>query len=132
MSKRISVVSWCRGITLNTPQTKTWSKEQLAANDEIERSMVFANFTATDKGRSRLLVATVAQENADYESNANLIAAAPDLLRACEFFLDALDNGVLIRNIDSDDDPGWAIKMLHFVSDLREAAWAVKKAKGGC
>jgi len=73
---------WKRGKTLLTQQTASWTREQRKANDGIEESMIFSNFSQQDQGKSRQLICTVARENYDYEANAQLIASAPELLEA--------------------------------------------------
>jgi hypothetical protein len=70
---------WRQGITLVTPQTRHWSKEQIGENDAHERLRVFAFFRDHDQGRSRELVAECRSE-----ADARLIAAAPALLEALE------------------------------------------------
>jgi len=41
------------GITLITPTTKRWSKEEIAENNKREQCMIFKNFSRKDKGKSR-------------------------------------------------------------------------------
>ena len=72
-------MNWKRGITLMTPTTKRWSKEQIEKNDSIEQTMIFSNFSAMDLGTGRQLICTLNRNNIDYEKNAKLIEAAPDL-----------------------------------------------------
>ena len=76
---------WSQGRTLETPQTRRWTEEQIESNDREERRRVFANFSAQDQGRGRHLVATC-----ETEPDAALIAAAPDLLFAAKQALDLL------------------------------------------
>lgn len=64
------------------------------------------------------------------ESNARLIAAAPELLEALKWFIAALENGLLVRDITKDAQSDWALKMMHFVRDLQKATLAVAKAEG--
>ena len=45
-----------QGATLLTEQTKGWTKEQWGTNEAEERCMVFADFRAWDKGKSRRFV----------------------------------------------------------------------------
>ena len=68
---------WHQGRTLSTEQTRRWTKDEFASNEARERRMVFSNFSATDQGRSRQLVAVF-----EREEDARLGAAAPDLLAA--------------------------------------------------
>jgi len=46
-------VRWQQGRLLLTANTRRWSKEQRDEANDIERCTAFANFTASDKGRSR-------------------------------------------------------------------------------
>lgn len=73
---------WNRGITLNTRQTRQWSQKEIEANNKTEQSLIFANFTSLDEGIGRSLICTVDRINPDYQANARLIAAAPELLEA--------------------------------------------------
>ncbi len=65
---------WTQGVTLVTRDTRQWSAEQIAANDAHERRMVFVNFSSSDEGRGRRLIATC-----EREEDAQLIADAPRL-----------------------------------------------------
>ena len=46
-----------RGYTMLTPQTKRWTPQQWAMNNDIEKMMLFVNQQEEDLGRSRVLVA---------------------------------------------------------------------------
>ncbi len=65
----------------------------------------------------------------DYKT-ACLVSAAPELLEACKWFMDALETGLLVRDITKDSEPSWAIKMLSFVKELQDAQAAIAKAEG--
>lgn len=79
------------------------------------------------------VVATVyiGQTIGDDESvaNANLIAAAPDLLAALKAMLHDIETGVLVRDITRDDQPNWSMEMLAFVQRLQAAQQAIAKAQ---
>lgn len=82
---------WDRGVTLRTKETANWSKDQIDANDTLERKMVFSGFTSSDCGEGRVLVA-----KCETEEDACLVAAAPDLLSAAqEIFRTGLDEEAL-------------------------------------
>lgn len=68
-------------------------------------------------------------ENDEDKANANLIAAAPELLEACKWFVGALETGLLVRDITKDGQPDWSIKMLSFVKELQNAQTAIAKAE---
>lgn len=63
-------------------------------------------------------------------ANANLISSAPELLEALEGIMSEIDNGRLVRNIDKDHEPNWAMKQRDLVLALNKAVKAIKKAKG--
>lgn len=79
----------------------------------------------------------VSQEQAEtIEADARLIAAAPqtkierdELLEACKMFMDCLDSGVLVRNIENDAEPGFAVEMMEFVMGLNKAQAAIENAE---
>ena len=64
------------------------------------------------------------------EANARLIAAAPELLEACQWFMAQLDASVLVRDISNDGDPDFHTRMLKFVAALGKASAAIAKAEG--
>ena len=73
------------------------------------------------------------EESAPHEeqvANARLIAAAPELLEACQWFIKQLDDGVLVRDISRDGEPGWPMRMLGFTGALAKAVAAIAKAEG--
>lgn len=76
---------WSQGRTLDTELTRKWTAELKAKNNKAERLLVFANFTSEDQGRGRVLIA--ACEN---ECDAQLIAAAPELLYSLEKIRDRM------------------------------------------
>ena len=63
------------------------------------------------------------------KANAALIAAAPELLEACKFFMTALETGLLVRGIGKDNQSDWALKMANFVKQLQKAQAAIAKAE---
>jgi len=62
-------------------------------------------------------------------ANAHLIAAAPDLLAACEMFMGHLQTGFLVRDISKDGQSGFAMSMMSFMGELQKAQAAITKAK---
>ncbi len=63
-------------------------------------------------------------------ANARLIAAAPELLEACKWFLAQLESGMLVRDITKDAEPMWGTRMMRFVAGIGNAARAIAKAEG--
>ena len=53
---------WSQGRTLKTEQTRHWPKEEWERNEQHEKRFVFANFSARDEGRGRVLVAECQRE----------------------------------------------------------------------
>jgi hypothetical protein len=78
MSAQHTPGPWRQGYTLTTKQTQCWTPEERAANDRRERLCVFANFTFSDEGRGRVLVAACRREE-----DAQAISVLPDLLKLC-------------------------------------------------
>lgn len=78
MSDKQYAEVWSRGRLLMTDKTKRWSPQERAKTEEIERRMIFANFSGEDEGRSRIPVCTMI-EHYDWEDRAELIASAPKL-----------------------------------------------------
>jgi hypothetical protein len=64
---------WRQGVTSLTPQTSRWTPAEIKANDEFEKRMVFSD--SVGEGEGTRLVATCRRQ-----SDAQLVAAAPDLL----------------------------------------------------
>ncbi len=70
---------WRRGFTYITRITQHWGQEQLDRNNIEEGTRIFANMRNSDEGRSRILIAQLDFTDPNYEANAKLIAAAPEL-----------------------------------------------------
>jgi hypothetical protein len=62
-------------------------------------------------------------------ANARLIAEAPNLLVALKGIMAHVESGMLVRNTSEDIDPGWAIKQLPLVMDLKAAVEAISNAE---
>lgn len=69
----------------------------------------------------------VAQAN--LTADARLIAAAPDLLAALQSITGYIENGTLVRSIETDGHPDFTIRMMHFVCDLGAAQSAIARAR---
>ncbi len=65
----------------------------------------------------------------DAAANAALIAAAPDLLEACKWFMAQLETGSIVRDITKDGSPAWASQMARFVMELNKVAAAIARAE---
>lgn len=72
-------------------------------------------------------VAIVSHED---PADANLISAAPELYAALEKIFQCVDSGVLVRNIEGDARPDWALRALDLVATLKECETALAKARG--
>ncbi len=85
---------------------------------------------ADEYGRTRFSAVKIAEINdvSEFEANARLIAAAPDLLAALKNVMDLLDKGVLVRDITKDGNSDWAIQMLNLVRDMKNWQLAIAKA----
>ena len=106
--------------TKHTHQLAPWKLEQQTTGD----------ITVIGADGVRLALVTVA----DYprqQSNANLIAAAPDLLEALKDIFALMDEGILVRDISNDHKPDWSIKALKLTQILKTAYDAIAKAQGG-
>ncbi len=62
--------------------------------------------------------------------NAQLIAAAPELLAALEGIMKLIDDGVLVRYTGCDGDPDFAMRQIPLVMVLKSAQLALSKAGG--
>lgn len=74
-------------------------------------------------------VLTVDVEYAD--QIVRIIAAAPELLAACAGLMKLIGDNVLVRNIEDDVNPSWAIKCLPLVRTLAQARSAIALAEKG-
>ena len=86
------------------------------------------------RNRSTKILAHVPGWDTEYAgmgpANARLIAAAPDLLEACKWFMAQLDSSVFVRDTSKDGDADWHIRSMRLVVDLGKAATAITKAEG--
>ena len=64
-------------------------------------------------------------------AEAHLLAAAPDLYVSLSALMADIENGILVRDVSGDGEPGYAVRMLPFVKRLQVAAAALGKAEGG-
>ena len=69
--------------------------------------------------------------NIDTDANARLIAESPALLKACKWFMQQLEDCVLVRDTSKDCEPDWTMRMLRFTVSLAEANEAIGRAEGG-
>lgn len=65
------------------------------------------------------------------EANARLIAAAPDLLEACQSIWKMIEDGTLVRDVSKDSNPDWSKMLLEFTMTLNKVNATIAKATGG-
>lgn len=58
-----------------------------------------------------------------------LMEQRAELLAACKFFMGALKDGDLVRDLSNDSKPEWAGKMMKFVASLQTAQLAIDQAE---
>lgn len=93
------------GELIRSAPTKPWT---------VKRTSIY--------GANGALVFVAAPMTTDADSA--LAASAPELLAAAQIVLKGFDDAVFIRNIDSDDKPGWAMHALPFIAALARLAKA--------
>jgi len=113
---------WERGKTLLTPTTRKWTKEEWDRNEREERRSIFQHFKMSDQGRSRNRVAIVEDYHPDFERNANLIAAAPELYEQLKAAIE------IIRIWHGGD--AWDIYLNHS-PEMKRIRAALEKAEKG-
>lgn len=67
---------------------------------------------------------------AEHEGNKALITAAPELLEALKGIHSLLESGYLVRNIDDDAKPDFALRQIEPVKKLKAMVDAIAKAEG--
>jgi hypothetical protein len=120
---------WKQGFTLSTPVTRRWSDAERAANDEREKRLVFAEFTSTDHGSGRKLVAVC-----ETKEDARLIATTPDLLSELKLlyraYVNLMESGRdRIVGLGGDCDPLDVMEAND--PQLRDTRAIIAKAEGG-
>jgi len=78
----------------------------------------------------RAEVASLPLRNKTQKANAQLMAAAPEMLDALKAIHKLLDDGLLCRSVANDHEDGWAMKQLPLVQGLAKMAAAIAKAEG--
>lgn len=84
-------------------------------------------------GKSKSMIAILPDRcpsPAQWGPNADLIAAAPDLLETLKRVLKLVEQGMLVRDTSKDHHPDWALSATKMVLDLKAAHDAVAKAEG--
>jgi hypothetical protein len=79
------------GVTLITPTTKSWTYEQIETNDKIEELIIYTDFSDKDQGRSRKRLCSLNGHHPNLKDYKKLILAAPDLLRAIDYYFSVLE-----------------------------------------
>jgi hypothetical protein len=75
------------------------------------------------------LVALIIKDNPSTVADAQLIAAAPELLAALKLVWQMFEDGRIVRNIANDGNPDWALRMLTFTQELQTVQLALMKAE---
>ena len=82
--------------------------------------------TATELG----FVAQGSDGVPEAKANGNVMAASPELLTACKWFVAEMEAGRIVRDIYRDALPDWARQMMFFTMSLQKAVSAIAKAEG--
>lgn len=91
-----------QGETLITTTTKRWTYEQIEANDKIEQLIIYTDFSDKDEGRSRNRLCVLNEYHPNLGDYKKLLLAAPDLLRAIDYYFSVLEEA---RGKDWDKNP---------------------------
>jgi hypothetical protein len=85
----------------------------------------------TNASRMRVLANVHIEPGNEVDAaNARLIAAAPELLEACQAIFACIESGMLVRSTANDFDSDWAIRQLPLVRSLAKLNEAIAKAEG--
>jgi hypothetical protein len=87
---------WSQGAVLSTPITRKFHTEVLAEYEAREKRSIFANFSAVDEGRSRVLIAVCQHE----ESARRIVACVNACAGQPTELLEATGIGLLGKSID--------------------------------
>lgn len=106
------------GTTLITPTTKSWTPEQIEANEKIEELIIFTDFSEKDQGRSRNRLCVLNEHHPNLMDYKKLILAAPDLLRAIDYYFSVLEE---VRGSDWDKNPDHVLQ--RFLAAYKKALY---------
>ena len=68
-------------------------------------------------------------QDGNRETAASNVSETDALLKACKWFMQQLEDGVLVRDISRDGEPDWHMRMLRFTVSLSEASEAIARAE---
>ncbi len=88
------------------------------------------NWVRDSEGKLLIGVPTEWRSKEEIFATRDLIAAAPEMLAALKAMMGLLDSGYLVRNIDNDHEPDWAMKQIEPVRRLKDAVDAIARAEG--
>ena len=66
----------------------------------------------------------------DHREEVYAASAALEMLEALKALTAHIESGTLVRSIDKDDQPGWALKVIPLANDIGMAKAAIDKAEG--
>ena len=104
------------GETLITPTTKSWTAEQIEANDKLEELIIFTDFSDKDQGKTRNRLCVLNEHHPQLKDYKKLILAAPDLLRAIDYYFNVLEE---TRGKDWHENPDHVLQS--FLSAYKKA-----------
>ena len=114
------------------------NKTQMASEEQAERAckylrtIIEAAENSNQAGEDAAVKAADAvrlPDDANAVERDQLKELCAELAETAKKFLSYLESGTLIRDISKDHEPGWAVKMIQFVNDLKKLQEAIAKAE---
>ena len=108
------------------PETQMASEEQAERACEYLRAIIEAAENSNQAGEDAVVRAANAARLPDDRKE-----LCAELAETAKKFLSYLESGTLIRDISKDHEPGWVLRMMEFVCDLKKLQEAIAKAEEG-